>query len=55
LPRGQYIGKIIPPWGKRKNISLCHLGEKILKGKEKKRENVKEKWKTGEGEKEKGK
>ncbi len=30
-----------PPWGE--NISQCHLGEKMCKVEEKKRENVKEK------------
>ncbi len=48
MGRGLYIGKYHPPLGGGKNISRCHLGEKIWKGEKKKGENVKEKGRKGE-------
>jgi hypothetical protein len=50
--RGLYIGKS-PPWGK--NISQCHLEDKIWKGEEKKGENIKEKGRKGKEKGRKGK
>ncbi len=52
---GVYILENTPPPPGGKNISRCHLGEKILKGEEKKGENVKEKGRKGKEKGRKGK
>jgi hypothetical protein len=44
---GPTIYLTLPPGGGGGNISRCHLGEKIIKVEEKKRENVKEKEERG--------
>jgi hypothetical protein len=51
--RDIYIGKYPPVPGGR-DISYCHLGEKMRKGEEKKGEYVKEKEERGKEKKERG-
>ncbi len=52
--RGLFIGKYLPPRGGGGDISRCHLGEKIWKGKEKMRGKCKRKRKKGKRKRKKG-